>query len=267
MASITDWETFVYSSRSFFDANRGSPLFQLIQTLDELYRLVHINGPFPKTGVEQDEFLRKCFVICHWAMLAAATNTASGLPEYGPAITRRALEAAKVCLAIKAHRDNFDEWKAFEQRSARWSARASGDKPKGPPVSPRYKHVSSSLFYREIQGLIGVLSDAAVHFTPEYFGGYIWEETSNPDETADISLSVGENAVAYRCFQLVSQYLFIVRVFDYCLDAKLFANTDVRRSTQKVIDRLKELLVLEGLTEQARMVEREWRFLSTITDA
>jgi hypothetical protein len=269
MASIRDWETFVYSSRSFFDANRGSPLFRLIETLDDLYWVVHANGPFPKTGVERDDFLHKCFVICHWAMLAAATNTASGLPEDGPAITRRALEAAKVCLAIKAHPDNFDEWKAFEQRSARWSARASGDKPKGPPVSPRYKHVSSHPFYQEIQGLIGVLSDAAVHFTPEYFGGYIWQQTSNSnrDGTVDISFSVGENAVAYRCFQLIDQYLFIVRVFDHCLDGKLFANTNVRRSALKVIERLKELLVLEGLTEQARLVERGWRFLAAVTDA
>jgi hypothetical protein len=178
-------------------------------------------------------------------MLSAATNTASGLPEDGPAITRRALEAAKVCLAIKAHPDNFDEWKAFEQRSARWSARASGDKPKGPPVTPRYKGVSSDPFYKEIQGLIGVLSDAAVHFTPDYFGGYIWEQTTNRDGTADISFSIGENAVAYRCFQLIDQYLFIVRVFDHCLDGRLFANTDVRRSALKVIDGLKGLLVLE----------------------
>src|SRR5215470_4964918 len=142
MSQITDWETFVLSSRSLFDANRGNPLFQLVQTLDELYRVVHANGPFPRTGAERDDFFRKCFVLCHWAMLAAATNTASGLPKIGPAITRRALEAAKVCLAIKAHPDNFDEWKAFEQRSARWSARASGKKLKGPPVSPRYRNVS-----------------------------------------------------------------------------------------------------------------------------
>jgi hypothetical protein len=73
--------------------------------------------------------------------------------------------------------------------------------------------------------------------------------------------------VAYRCFQLIEQYLFIVRVFDRCLDGRLFANTEIRRSARKVVDRLKDLLVLEGLTEQATMVERGWRFLPTITDA
>jgi hypothetical protein len=200
-------------------------------------------------------------------MLAAATNTASGLPEDGPGITRRALEAAKVCLAIKAHPDNFDEWKAFEQRSVRWSARASGGGRRVPAVSPRYRNVSSDPFYREIQGLIGVLSDAAVHFTPEYFGGYIWEQTSNRHGTVDISLSVVEDAVPYRCFQLIGQYLFIVRVFDHCLDGKLFANPEITRSARKVIEGLKELLVMEGLTEQVRLVERGWKFLPTSTDA
>ena len=107
-----------------------------------------------------------------------------------------------------------------------------------------------------------MLSDAVVHFTPEYFGGYIWGQTANRDGTVDISFSLREDAVAYRCFQMIGQYLFIVRVFDHCLDGKLFANTAIRRSTRKVIDRLKELLVLEGLSEQAEIVERGWTFLT-----
>jgi hypothetical protein len=258
---ITNWHTFVSSSRSFFDANRGSPLFQLIENLDELYRVIHASGRFPDTRVEREDFFRKCFVICHRAMLAAATTTASGLPEDGPAITRRALEAAKVCLAVKAHPDNFDEWKAFEQRWARWSARSTGQKPKGPPISPNYKGVSGNSYYQEIQGLIGVLSDAAVHFTPEHFGGYIWTQTANPDGTVEISVSVGEDAVPYRLFQLVDQYMGVVRYFDHCLDGKLFSDVEITRSARKVTDRLKELLVLEGLPDQARLVERRWSFL------
>ncbi len=256
MTSIRNWGTFVSSSRSFFDANRGSPLFQLIQSLDQLYQVAHASVPFPKTGVERDEFLHKCFALCHWSMLAAATNTGSGLPEDGPGITRRALEAAKVCVASKADPANFEEWRASEQRSARWSARAAGHKPKGPPVSPQYKNVSANPFYQEIQTLIGVLSDAAVHFTPEHFGLYIWEPTLNQDGSVDISLSIGENAVAYRLFQLIDQYLFIIRVFDHCLDGKLFTNGDIVRSARKVTDRLKELLVLENLPDQAKLVER-----------
>jgi hypothetical protein len=104
MTSIRDWETFVSSCRSFFDANRESPLFELIRSLDKLYQAAHASAPFPKTGAERDEFLHRCFALCHWSMLAAATNTGSGLPEDGPGITRRALEAAKVCVAINVAR-------------------------------------------------------------------------------------------------------------------------------------------------------------------
>src|SRR5271165_4077969 len=130
MTYIKDWETFVRSSRNFFDANRGSQIFQLIRKLDELYRVAHRKAPFSKTGGEGDDLFRKCFVTCHWALLSAATNSGSGLPEDGPAMIRRAFEAAKVCLAVKAHPDNFEAWKATEARRERWEARVSGAKPK-----------------------------------------------------------------------------------------------------------------------------------------
>lgn len=60
MKSIRNWEAFVGSSGSFFDANRGSPLFHLIQSLDQLYHIAHASVPFPKIGVEREEFLHKC---------------------------------------------------------------------------------------------------------------------------------------------------------------------------------------------------------------
>src|SRR5271157_583764 len=263
MTYIKDWETFVRSSRNFFDANRGSQIFQLIRKLDELYRVAHRKAPFSKTGGEGDDLFRKCFVTCHWALLSAATNTGSGLPEDGPAMIRRAFEAAKVCLAVKAHPDNFEAWKATEARRERWEARVSGAKPK--PLNPRYKGVSADPFYQEIQSVIGVLSDAAVHFTPEHFGLYEWDQMLNPDGTADVTLGIGENTVAYRFFELVSQHLLIIRVFDRCLDGELIKDADVKRATHEVVDLLVQLNRQEGLAEPARMIEREWSFLLTST--
>lgn len=70
---ITNWQAFVESGRTFFDANRGCPMYQLIETLDELYGLAYRNAPFPKTGREEDDFLHMCFMICHRALLSAAT--------------------------------------------------------------------------------------------------------------------------------------------------------------------------------------------------
>src|SRR5271166_6344894 len=139
MTYIKDWETFVRSSRNFFDANRGSQIFQLIRKLDELYRVAHRKAPFSKTGGEGDDLFRKCFVTCHWALLSAATNTGSGLPEDGPAMIRRAFEAAKVCLAVKAHPDNFEAWKATEENVGRreYQARSQNLSILDTKVSPR----------------------------------------------------------------------------------------------------------------------------------
>ena len=91
VGNVTTWQTFVESSRSFFDANRGCRMFQFIETLDELYRTALAKAPFPKTGIEKNDFFYMSFVICHRALLSAAMCTGSGLPEDGAAITRRAL--------------------------------------------------------------------------------------------------------------------------------------------------------------------------------
>src|SRR3954452_6482744 len=105
----TTWQTFVEETRKFFDANRGCPLFRLIETVDELYRVAQSRAPFPKRDLEKDHLLRMCFLVCHRALLSAGTSIGSGLPEDGAATTRRALEAAKVALAVAVDPDNLEE--------------------------------------------------------------------------------------------------------------------------------------------------------------
>jgi hypothetical protein len=56
--------------------------------------------------------------------------TGSGLPEDGEAITRRALEAAKTCLAFKADPANLEVWLSAERRLERWKQRGQGAIPK-----------------------------------------------------------------------------------------------------------------------------------------
>lgn len=134
------------SSRAFLDANWGCPMFQLIEILDALDQTAYLKVPFPKHGQEEDDFLHMSFLICHRALLSAATSTGSGLPEDSAAITRRALEAAKVCLAVKADAGNFAEWKAIEVRKGRWEDRGKGNRPKG-AVNPQYKGISAEPLY------------------------------------------------------------------------------------------------------------------------
>lgn len=165
--SETTWKRFVERSRAFFDANWGCPAFQLIEMLDEMYRTANAVVAFPGSGIERDNLFRMAFLICHRALLVAATNAGSGLPEDGAAATRRALEAAQICLAVKADPDNFMKWRATEKRMERWKSRGKGERPKG-AVSPEYTEVSKEPLYENLKHVIGVLSDFTVHFTPEH---------------------------------------------------------------------------------------------------
>ncbi len=237
----TDWTAFVEGGRTFFDANRSCPIFRLIEVLDELYRVAHARAPFPQTGQEEDRFLQACFLICHRSLLSAATAVGSGWPEDGPAITRRALEAAQVALAPKAHPDNLAAWKASVKRQTRWEARAQGQKPQR-LVIPQFKGVDAEPLYEDLKADIGVLSDWAVHFTPEHLSGYEWD--------TDSSFGVEENRVPLESLALADQHRLIIRVFDRCLEGKLLSCPEVKEVAQRALGLYKDLLQREPLTKE-----------------
>ena len=254
---ITSWKTFVEAGRRFFDANQGCPMFQLIETLDELYRLAYLKAPFPTTCREEDDFFHMCFMICHRALLAAATSAGSGRPEDAHAITRRALEAAKTALAMKADPENFKVWRAIDVRTDRWTARAQGGKPKG-PVNLQYEGLSALPLYQDLQAVIGTLSDFSVHFTPEHVGQYRWEQTSRPDGGTDRSFGVDADAVAKEMLMLADQHRLIIRVFDHCLDGRLLKHSDVKQVAQQALNLYKEMLRREGFTDEATAAGENW---------
>ena len=253
---ITNWKTFVESCRTFFEANRGCPIFQLIESLDEIYVLAYRKAPFPKAGAEEADFFHMCFLICHRALLSAATSTGSGLPEDGPAITRRALEAAKVCLAVKADPSNFAQWKSVEVRKGRWESRRKGEKPK--TFNPAYKGTPTEPLYEELQSAIGALSDFAVHFTPEHVLQYKWGQTSRSNGTTENSFGVDEDAVAKELLMMAGQRRLIIRVFDRCLDGKLLDQPQVRQVARRALDLYKDLLGREGFAEEAITAGESW---------
>ncbi len=197
-------------------------MFGLIETVDQLYRAALARAPVPKTRTEKDNLLEMCFIICHRALLSAATSTGSGLPEDGAAITRRALEAAKVALAITVDPANLEEWRALAKRSGRWEDRGKGIKPKGGPVNPQYKGLAAEPLHEDLLTLIAVLSDFTVHFTPEHVLGYEWEQRINKDGTTDVAFGVDEDAVPKSLLMLADQHRLILRVFDRCFDGKLY---------------------------------------------
>ena len=157
--------------------------------------------------------------------------TGSGLPEDGEAITRRALEAAKTCLAIKADPANLEVWLSGENRLARWKQRGQGQIPKSLQVN--YSDaVKSEPLYAELQTEFGGLSDVASHFTPEFFWRYTWEETPLPGGGRDFSLGLNVGAIELAFLMLSKHYELIFRVFDRCQDGRMLQDPDVERARQ-----------------------------------
>jgi hypothetical protein len=116
------WMPFVDNCRKFFDDGKVNSLYPLMEAIDELYCVGPQKSPFLPPGAPGDEQRRifaQCFFVCHRTFLSAATATGSGLPEDGEAITRRALEAARMCLAIKVDPANLEAWLSAEKRLER----------------------------------------------------------------------------------------------------------------------------------------------------
>ena len=169
----------------------------------------------------------------HRTFLSAAMATGSGLPEDGEATTRRALEAAKTCLAIKADAANLEVWLSAEKRLERWKQRGQGVIPKN--LALNYSNsVKSEPLYEELQAEIGALSDVAVHFTPEYFWRYSWEETPLPGGGRDFSFGLNVGAIELAFLMLSKHHELIIRVFDRCEDGRMLQNPEVARAHRYV---------------------------------
>jgi hypothetical protein len=67
--------------------------------------------------------LVKLLMLTHREFLVAASQIQRGLPFDSHANTRRAVEIAKVALAVKRNRANIEQWLKTEVRQRRWDAR------------------------------------------------------------------------------------------------------------------------------------------------
>ena len=64
-------------------------------------------------------------LICHRSFLSALTLIGQAQPDDAGPISRRAIEAARLALAVRRNPDNAIKWAAYEQRMERWQARNS----------------------------------------------------------------------------------------------------------------------------------------------
>jgi hypothetical protein len=230
------WMPFVENCHKFFEEGKINGFYPLIEAIDELYRIGPEKSPFLPAGApgdEQSRIFAKCFFVCHRTFLSAAMAIGSGLPEDGEAVTRRALEAAKTCLAVKADAANLEAWLSGEKRLERWRQRGQGEIPKN--LAVHFTNVKGEPLYDELQTAIGELSDFGVHFTPEYFWRYSWEETPLPGGARDFSFGLNVGAIEMAFLMLSKHYELIFRVFDRCEDGRMLMHQEVERAHQFVI--------------------------------
>src|SRR5262249_46821856 len=123
----------------------------------------------------------RLFLLSHQNFMSAASLTLRAQPNDAAAVTRRALEGARLALAIKHDKANLERWIAFEKRMSRWPQRTEGKTPQ--PFRPELTYPPQNAICEQLGRLVGMLSDGAAHFTPEFFDQQAWRRDLTPNPT------------------------------------------------------------------------------------
>lgn len=100
----------------------------------------------------------------------------------------------------------------------------------------------------ELKAVIGMLSDFAVHFTPEHVLGYTWEATIDEKYAVNVWFGSDDDSVAQALLMLVGQHRLIFRVFDRCLHGQLYSDGTLLAKAQTIFAQYKNMLASEGFT-------------------
>ena len=173
---------------------------------------------------KHSQTLGRLLMICHRDFNVAASQIMRGLPFDSHANTRRAVEAAKVVLAVKRNRANVHEWLKRDLRQRRWDARQEGKKPEYLPPN-RYPELDNEPLLHELQQYFGIAFDSFIHFTPEYLGNQDFRETPTGDGNVSIELNyfASEREVLHA-IMLCGLHVRILLVFDAIFDGIMSAD-------------------------------------------
>jgi len=138
---------------------RRLPEFKFVELVHDLY-----DRSLPLRPRNPDVRFLQLFIVCHGALLSAAATIGRALPGDTFALTRRAVEAAALAVAIKADPANYERWLDEEKRLARWEKRLRGEKPK----VQAGRGITYPRSVDRLRSYLGTLSDAGVHLTPEF---------------------------------------------------------------------------------------------------
>lgn len=214
--AVLGFDGYFAAQQGNLDQIRRLPHFlNLIEPISSLYDL-SIATIAPDKAIP---LYARLLLVCQKALMSAAALIARGQPDDSAGVTRRAIEAACLARAIKHDRANLHEWLSYEVRLARWNARDQGQKP--PRLSPKIADPPGHRTVEWLRGQLGVLSDGAVHFTPEFFERQDWQIDDKGGGTVGLFLQYFEPSqreIERALLALASVSLKILDLFDECFD-------------------------------------------------
>lgn len=212
---------YIHTQKSNLESIRKLPHFSiLVSIVERLYSqaitLIPRDTP-PRYG--------RFLLLCHKSFLSAASLIGQAQPDDAAPITRRAIEIARVCLASKVNGENASKWASYEKRLERWRKRQAGEKPSFlPPIKFDVKHP----ILEDLEKHLGILSDAYVHFTPEYYISQNWqdERNSDPPMVRLVYFISDQRTIERELILLTSVHAKILQIIDECLDGPFSSNRD-----------------------------------------
>jgi hypothetical protein len=217
-------DKFIQAQKDNFDRGCQGEIFRgLVGTLDQAYLTI-----IDRHNSDTPQIFGRLLLICHKSMLAAATLIAQSQPDDSVGITRRAVEAAKVALAVKLNDDNAQQWVSFQERHDRWIRRQENERPR--PFHVQFKDLKGDLVVEDLDRFLGILSDAYVHFTPEYYCSLDWDERREPDGGGAIFLHYfhrDAREVEQHFITLAAVHGVILRAFDRCFDGGISSDSEM----------------------------------------
>lgn len=220
-------DEFIEGQRGNLDEVRHWRLFRdLIGALDAAYRAAV--RCLPREGVPI--IFGRILLVCHKSMLSAATLIAQGQPEDSTGVTRRALEGARVALAIAINDANALQWTAYRERHDRWLKRQQNEKPKHFAV--QLADIRGDALIEQIDNHMGILSDASVHFTPEFYASLDWQVNWTADTEGEVYLNYfqrGKRDIEREFIALSAAHRVILETLNRCFNGLFQQDEDCRK--------------------------------------
>lgn len=213
---------------------RGLYMTLLVASLDVPYRTIIATPP---TG---PLVFGRFVLLCHKSLLSAAGLIAQGQPEDSVGITRRAVEAARVGLAIRLNDQNAAQWLSYQERHDRWLRRQAGEKPRAFRVE--FVDLRGEPLVEALDRWLGILSDAYVHCTPEFYDSLDWDERVSPDGAGEMFLHYfhrDTREVERQFITLAAVHGSILKAFDRCFHGGISANAEQLRAVNAFWDTAK----------------------------